>query len=48
VMIPPTFDVVVVGAIGIDTNVYAQAESIDATVETQCGRASLTARATCI
>ena len=31
---PRTFDVVVVGAIGIDTNVYTQAESIDATIET--------------
>jgi hypothetical protein len=31
---PGTFDVVVVGAIGIDTNVYTQAGSIDATVET--------------
>ena len=33
-MISPTFDVVVVGAIGIDTNVYTQARSIDAAVET--------------
>jgi acarbose 7IV-phosphotransferase len=33
-MQPGTFDVVVVGAIGIDTNVYAQAGYIDATVET--------------
>jgi hypothetical protein len=34
-MQPGTVDVVVVGAIGIDTNVYTQAGSIDMTVETR-------------